>query len=248
MDTQAARNKVDWIISNKSKVIVIHYACGNIYDSQVPVRIGHISCLRMTSGQSKGFSFIDYKERHPTSTDDEVEKFLLEEFFHFVQVNKNWLHWNMKDSNYGFEALENRYKALGGNPTSFDSNKTINLATILKSIYGDDYARNPKMYDLSRLNNILPRNFLKGDVEADRFSSGNLREVGLSCNSKVGLFSHILNLIKENKLLVRKNRFDYFKSMWKWILAAISFLALILGLFNDSNQFLSNIQGIFKHP
>jgi len=28
--------------------------------------------------------------------------------------DKKWIHWNMRDVNFGFEAIVNRYKILGG--------------------------------------------------------------------------------------------------------------------------------------
>jgi hypothetical protein len=42
---------------------------------------------------------------------DKLEPQMLDEFYHFVEANRNcnWIHWNMRDENYGFEAIKRRY-------------------------------------------------------------------------------------------------------------------------------------------
>jgi hypothetical protein len=63
---------------------------------------------------------------------------MFKEFFRFVKVHKsfNWVHWNMRDLNYGFEAIENRYKVLGGKPIIIEDDKKFDLARLLIDIYG----------------------------------------------------------------------------------------------------------------
>jgi hypothetical protein len=45
---------------------------------------------------------------------DSLEKKMLDEFFNFAKEHKDytWINWNMRDINYGFEAIENRYLVL----------------------------------------------------------------------------------------------------------------------------------------
>lgn len=49
---------------------------------------------------------------------DEIEKEMLGEFFNFLKEHKsyNWLHVNMRDINYDFQAIEHRYRVLAGHP------------------------------------------------------------------------------------------------------------------------------------
>ena len=72
---------------------------------------------------------------------DDLERDMLTEFFAFMKVHQHfkWLHWNMRDANYGFEALENRLKALAGEPFHLDERNRIDLSRMLIGIYGVGY-------------------------------------------------------------------------------------------------------------
>jgi hypothetical protein len=50
-----------------------------------------------------------------------------------------YLHWNMRDINYGFAAIEHRHRVLGGSPVIVDDDKKIDLARLLIDIYGVGY-------------------------------------------------------------------------------------------------------------
>jgi hypothetical protein len=41
---------------------------------------------------------------------------MLDGYFAFVEAHRDstFIHWNMRDENYGFAALEHRYRVLGG--------------------------------------------------------------------------------------------------------------------------------------
>ena len=54
-----------------------------------------------------------------------------------------YMHWNMRDINYGFPAIEHRYRVLGGNPVIIDDDKKLDLARLLIDIYGVGYAGHP---------------------------------------------------------------------------------------------------------
>jgi hypothetical protein len=43
---------------------------------------------------------------------DKLEKMMLDEYFEFVsgQGGFSFVHWNMRDINFGFQAIEHRYK------------------------------------------------------------------------------------------------------------------------------------------
>ncbi len=75
-------------------------------------------------GQTQSFSIHAIAERrHVDLVDieahyDTLEKTILDEFFDHVRRSGEveYLHWNMRDSNYGFAAIEHRHKVLGGTP------------------------------------------------------------------------------------------------------------------------------------
>jgi hypothetical protein len=78
---------------------------------------------------------------------DVLEKEMLDEFGEFLQLNHHctWVHWNMRDINYGFQAIERRHKVLGGTPPQrLPEERKFDLARALISIYGVQYAGHPR--------------------------------------------------------------------------------------------------------
>src|SRR5437868_9293739 len=124
--------------------LVIHYSCEDFMnrpDGSTP-RITSIAVRHQRSGQTESFSIhktaeqqrIPYQEI--AQNYDTLEKAMLDDFFGFVIAHQShvWIHWNMRDINYGFAAVEHRYKVLGGNPTHVSDAKKIDLARALVAI------------------------------------------------------------------------------------------------------------------
>jgi hypothetical protein len=65
-----------------------------------------------------------------------------------------YLHWNMRDANYGFAAIEHRYRVLGGSPIIIDDDKKTDLARLLIDIYGVGYTGHPRLETLLAQNSI----------------------------------------------------------------------------------------------
>ena len=124
-----------------SHVLIIHYSCESFYDikdGKTP-RITSIAVRYLKSAQTKSFSIHKVAERNRVSIGDitnhydQLESEMLREFFEFVYEHKDyrWIHWNMRDINYGFEAIENRFRVLGGAPTTIIDEKKFDIARIL---------------------------------------------------------------------------------------------------------------------
>jgi hypothetical protein len=186
--------------------MVIHYSCGDLYNSIVTFRITSIACMRMHNNQTHNFNLSHYMDMPSTSTDDEAERKMLQDFFDFTKTNKakSWLHWHMRDSNYGFTALENRLLLLNGIPYHFSTDKTIDLAELLSDAYGATHSHNLKMYNLALINNIVPNGFLNGKQEVQAFADRNFQAINISCSSKVRLFGKFSDLAHRKKLQTRK--------------------------------------------
>ena len=117
---------VKGLAEQSSHVLVIHYSCESFYDikdGRTP-RVTSIAVRSLKTGQTKSFSIHKIAERKKVSINqieeyyDELEREMLAEFFSFVGDHKSysWVHWNMRDINFGFEAIQNRYVVLGGIP------------------------------------------------------------------------------------------------------------------------------------
>src|SRR5690606_5576113 len=115
----------------------------------------------------------------------------------------------MNNSNYGFKAIDNRYRILGGEINNEIENKfKINLGETLCLIYGDLYSKDGnggKLHNLSVLNDFKPREFLKGSEEAECFEKREWLELHYTTLSKVKLFKLIIDKTANNELKVNSS-------------------------------------------
>ena len=137
---------------------------------------------------------------------DVIEKKMLDEFYNFIQKHENyfWVHWNMKNINYGFEAIAHRYRVLGGNPVHINNEKKINLAQLLYDIYGPQYIDKPRLYNIIALNNINEIDLLNGEEEAKAFTMH--ANDNTAFNTRKSFYFNIYNIVRldfsYNKLVV----------------------------------------------
>ena len=117
---KAARQLLQSLASDAKNVWLIHYSCESFYDRKDPAspRITSIALRKLDFGQTLSFSIhqvaeqkqIDFKDIE--SHYDGLERSMLQAFYtHIHQFQgMKFLHWNMRDMNYGFAALERRFK------------------------------------------------------------------------------------------------------------------------------------------
>ena len=195
-DYKYASNILKGIENKPEKYLIIHYSCESFYNlgGKSP-RIASISVRQFNNAQTNNFPIHQYSERlNIPITDDtyrDIEKELLSDFFAFVDKNldKIWIHWNMRDSVFGFNAIEQRFMVLGGIPQAIDNDKKIDLGHLFKLLYGGDYIENPHIEKLLELNKFNPKQFLNGKQEAEAFDNSEYVKLSMSTSSKVNLFS-----------------------------------------------------------
>lgn len=58
---------------------------------------------------------------------------MLKGFYDFVEPHRhcNWLHWSMRDINFGFAALGRRYRVLGGIPVGIPEAQRVDWPVCL---------------------------------------------------------------------------------------------------------------------
>ena len=160
-----ANQQLEAVFEPAEHTVLIHYSCESFYDrddNPRSPRVTSIAVRNFDSGQTKSFSIhlvaerrgvLDSIEQHY----DQLEREMLEDFFQAVRERQycKWLHWNMRDANYGFEALENRFKALGGVPSAVVAeDKRFDLSRMLVSIYGVGYIGHPRLENLMTKNSV----------------------------------------------------------------------------------------------
>lgn len=196
-----AKRKLEDLFQQPEHTIIIHYSCESFYDRENnprSPRVTSIAVRNLDSGQTKSFSIHLVAERKSLldSIDqhyDQLEKEMLQDFFEEARVHQHckWLHWNMRDANYGFEALENRVRALGGMPVSIPEANRYDLSRLLVSIYGIGYIGHPRLDNLMRENHITARDFLIGADEAAAFESKQFVKLHQSTLRKVDVLANI---------------------------------------------------------
>jgi hypothetical protein len=233
------------------KCLIIHYSCESFYDitdGKTP-RITSIAVRSFESGQTDSFSIHKTAEKRHIETSeiesnyDELEKQMLEEFYKFVKNNKNkkWIHWNMRDINYGFKALEHRFEILGGTPEIISDELKFDLSRLLIQLYGVGYIGHPRMERLMEKNKITNRHWLNGQGEADAFVNKEFVKLHQSTLYKVDVFENIIKRIMNNSLKVNSKYteiyglslqgiFEIMQSKW-WGKAILALIMLALGYF-----------------
>lgn len=205
-----ARKIVKGIDKDPEKYLIIHYSCESFYDitdGKTP-RITAIAVRYYETGQTDIFSIHKTAEKKGISLNDidskydMLEKEMLKEFFDFVKQHSayKWLHWNMRDINYGFKAIEHRYEVLKGKPYILQDENKIDISRLLIDLYGVGYISHPRLPKLMDKNNIRPKDFLEGGDEAIAFQNKEYIKLHQSTLRKVDVLSNIVDRCANNTL------------------------------------------------
>lgn len=209
---------LDQLFVERENTFVIHYSCETFYErpeGRSP-RITSIAVRRLGSGQTVSFSIHQIAERSSipfkdiTAKYDHLEKEMLDEFFEFVGSHRgvNYLHWNMRDINFGFAAIEHRYRVLTGQPVHIEETKKFDLSRILIDIYGVGYADHPRLASVLTLNSIKPLDFLSGKEEADAFDQQDYAALHRSTLRKVDVLANLASRAHDRNLKTRTTRWE----------------------------------------
>lgn len=210
---KTAKGELNNLWNRPENVCVIHYSCESFYDRPdgTSPRITSIAVRNLKTAQTQSFSIHKFGELKSISANnldghyDELEKDMLEYFFKFVKDKReyNWLHWNMRDENYGFHALELRAKILGLQDDDIfviQDDKKYDLARILIGIYGRNYSSHPRLQSIMELNSIQSRNFKTGEEESVFFENKDYVSLHQSTLAKVDVIANLSNQAYENNL------------------------------------------------
>ena len=208
-----ARQSLDDVLANPKHVRIIHYSCESFYDRDdgSSPRITSIAVRHVESGQTDSFSIHQVAEkRRIASSDieehyDDLEKAMLTHFFGYLSKfhGYTYLHWNMRDVNYGFQAIEHRFQVLGGTDDQLHvvpEDQKIDLARLLNDIYGSDYVGHPRLEKILQLNSIAERDFLPGAEEARAFEQHRFVDLHLSTLRKVDVIQNIATRVHDRRL------------------------------------------------
>ncbi len=244
-----ARAKLGSVFTDASNTWVIHYSCESFYDrpNGASPRITSIAVRRLDSGQTLSFSIHQIAEQRGVAFDqieahyDDLERQMLEAFYAHVGGHRGmrYLHWNMRDINYGFAAIEHRFRVLHGAPVVVEDDRKIDLARLLIDIYGVAYIGHPRLENLLEKNSIRPLDFLTGPQEAAAFETRNFVGLHQSTLRKVDVIANVAERTHERQLKTNTGWWDMhggrLRTVSNWIvenktIAFIASVASIIGL------------------
>jgi len=198
-----ARAVLKELFAKPERISVIHYSCESFYDlpdGRSP-RITSIAVRKLDNAQTESFSIHQIAEirggglKAPDIEPlyNDYERAMLDEFFAFIRLNsdRTFVHWNMRDKNFGFRAIEHRYKVLGGDPYLVPDDRKIDLSRLLIDLYGVQYIGHPRLETLLKKNNIEALDFMTGAEEAKAFEDGRYVDLHRSTLRKVDVFCNL---------------------------------------------------------
>lgn len=143
---------------------------------------------------------------------------MLDEFYDFVRRHSNavWIHWNMRDINYGFPALAHRYRVLGGQPSEIHDSHLIDLARVLVGLYGISYVEHPRLLRLVEKNKITKLSFLSGQEEANAFDVHEYVKLHQSTLRKVDILANIIERTGDGTLATNARRREIYGGYLGW--------------------------------
>lgn len=206
-----AKRNIDKIQSDPKSVYFIHYSCESFYnrEGKGTPRITTIAIRHMSSAQTRSFSIFrcaeikGIKDAEISEHYDSLEKEMLCEFYKFLESHEHYkfVHWNMRDENYGFPAIALRYKVLGGTGVvELHEDQLFDLSRILIGLLGVTYIGHPRLQKLMELNQISDKDFLSGAEEAEAFESKQFYKLHLSTLRKVDNLENILERVVNGTL------------------------------------------------
>jgi len=213
------RNKALEVVSdlkrNINSVIVIHYSCQSFYQQAVLPRVTAICVKNKFNGSSSTFSISLQGQIRGMDvlnlTDDDfnsLEREMLDEFYAYVSAFRThkWVHWNMRNATYGFDAIANRYRVLGGIPVNIEQQFRYDLNNLMYGLYTkkfEDNQPNGHLLNLAHSNSITRTNALTGAGEADAFDEQQYQALSMSTIRKVEIITQILEYTVNGELKVK---------------------------------------------
>jgi hypothetical protein len=246
------RKQISDISIKSEHVFLIHYSCESFYDikdGRTP-RVTSIAIRNLKSAQTESFSIHKIAERNGVDIAnipeqyDELEKEMLSDFFEYLKYRQtfHFVHWNMRDGNYGFSAIEHRFQVLGGEPYKIADDKKFDLSRGIISLFGRKYVghgESGRFHELLRVNKMTDKGALTGKEEADAFDAGEYVKLHQSTLRKVDCLSNIFERIDDRSIVTNASWSDkygmhpkilveYIKDHWVWSIVVM--IAIISGL------------------
>lgn len=225
-DRKIAVRNLKKITEDPSKVLFVHYSESSTYDDDDYGNISPIITsivIKSLDGQTdKQFAIHLEADKADIPKDQiqdsyrELELRILKLYNDFVRRHLDcfWIHWDMKNIHFGFEAIKHRYEKIFESLDDYceiPNNKKKNLRSIIEGMYGDNFVSGPDMLKalmLCNSDNVEDYAYLSRDNESSQFENKNFIAVIRSVDSKVEFIKKATKKLS-NKTLIILNRNNY---------------------------------------
>jgi hypothetical protein len=188
--------------ASRESLFTVHYACQNLNEvKDGPASIACVSFYNVHDGSAHAFSLANVGDSNTTPGDRENVLLLRALGFMREHAEARWLHWKMNRPEYGFSALDDRLRRLGGeSPGQPPTGRCHDLEALVRERYGRDYARHPRLPYLLGRNKIATRHARWGAEEPALVSKREFMAVQQSATEKVRLLSELFVLLIKGRL------------------------------------------------
>lgn len=221
---ESAIKTFELFLNNPSESLVINYSRQDLEDNESGMATPRVIAIIVKSldGKFNECFAIHHEAEKAKIVWDEISNYydfleerLIKGFVLFVKThrNYNWLHWDMNDVHFSFEAIEHRYKVLvdenGKDFINIPLDKRFNINQLLQNIYGDHYENEPQLDNLIKSNNkgVLKNGYLTLSQEATAFKDLNFSKILESLRCKVNFLLEIINKTPNRQLRVSNRNF-----------------------------------------
>ncbi|AWA30311.1 hypothetical protein HYN48_09560 [Flavobacterium magnum] len=216
------------LVKDPAKVLFIHYSASKTFDDDY----GNISpiitsiVIKSLDGAIDTQFAIHFEADKADITIDQIhdsyrdlELRILKAFNNFARRHQDyiWVHWNMKNIHFGFEAIKHRYEKIFEDSADYfeiPSNQKKDLQVIIEGMYGDHFVNGPdQLRSLLECNsnNTTDPNYLRAEDEAKQFENKNFEVVIKSIDTKVEFLKKATQRLCDKKLvIVNKNYYAIF--------------------------------------
>ncbi|MCX2839110.1 hypothetical protein OQ279_13215 [Salinimicrobium sp. MT39] len=227
-ERRTAIRNVKKLIQNPANVFCIHYSQSQTYDDDygsISPIITSIVIKSLDEKIDKQFAIHFEADKAGIPKDQiqdsyrELELRILKSFNDFVKRHKNctWVHWDMKNIHFGFEAIKHRFEKIFEDLENYQeipTNNTHSLLIILERMYGENFVEGPdKLESLIVFNNngLQEGLYLQRSTESSEFANKNFKGVIDSVDCKVEFLKKaIKKLITKELKIQNKNLYSLF--------------------------------------
>ena len=256
----------------KNEFLIVHYAASSLDNGlNGNQRICSVSILRYPEDNQFEFSLVKAAEKLGISASDvslyidKLEFTMLSGFIDFIRrfPYEVYVYYSYGEE-YGIDAIIRRARRLGVPDADYAPARTVNLY-FLSWPFFDGQPPRSSIEILFRRNRILPKDFLTGLQESEKFGEKRYGEICRSTNVKTRMFLHVIVMMKNRKLispnksfLIRmlENAYVSILSLFSWIyehplrkgaaalFLIVTFLLIVKGFFAPDFEFLSYLRNM----